>query len=140
MRPDPLHLPVLVLSGEFGRVHYALVYASTSLALASQVTLMFAADAVHALTMRSGRPGWHRLRGPDGRSAEATDADWRARGIAGFEELLASCASLGARILACEMALAASRLRHDELRGDLAISVAGIATLIADAGAAPIVF
>jgi peroxiredoxin family protein len=64
----------------------------------------------------------------------ALDARNRARGVAGFEELLQACAALGVGLIACEMGLRALGIGATELRNDLPIQRAGLATLLARQG------
>lgn len=133
---SPDKLSVLVLSGQFERVHYALVLASAAAAIGTPATLFFTDQALRALL--DGGPdgfGWRMLPATDGRSAGAVDDERRRRGIAGFEELLGACGELGVRILVCEMGLRAVGLEASALRTDLPIEVAGVVTFLADASA-----
>jgi peroxiredoxin family protein len=126
--PDSSPLPIIVHAPEFERVHYALVLASGAAAIGRTPILFFTGPALLALV------DWQRLDGAD------QDARFRAQGVAGFEELLAACAALGVRIIACEMALKASGLAASELRRDIAIETAGVVTLLGAAGPAGITF
>ena len=65
----------------------------------------------------------------------AVDDDLRARGVAGFEELLSACVDLGVRFIACEMGLRAMQLQPSALRSDVPIEVAGVVTFLGDASA-----
>ncbi|MFO1118775.1 MAG: DsrE family protein [Rhodospirillales bacterium] len=137
--PDhpPDKLSVLVLSGLFERVHYALVMASAAAAIGMPATLFFTDQALRAL-LQGGpdeAPGWRRLPSADGRPGGAVDDERRERGIAGFEELLGACGELGVRIIVCEMGLRAVGLEASALRADLPIEVAGVVTFLADASA-----
>lgn len=129
-------LSVLVLSGRFERVHYALVMASAAVAIGIPTTLFFTNAALHALTSDADGPGWRALAADGGRDGGAVDDARRARGVAGFEELLAACAELGVRLIACEMGLRAVGLAAADLRADVPIEVAGAVTFLADAAAA----
>jgi len=130
-------LSVLVLSGRFERVHYALVMASAAAAIGMPATLFFTDAALRALTSgAAGVPGWRALAADGGRDGGAVDDARRARGVAGFEELLSACAELGVRLIACEMGLRAVGLAAAELRADVPIEVAGAVTFLADASAA----
>jgi peroxiredoxin family protein len=130
-------LSLVVFSGDFARVHYALAMAASAAALGKAATLLFTGEAVHALAAAtdSREPGWRTLRSGDGRSGGQVDADYRARGVAGFEELLAACAELGVRLIACEMGMRIAGLDRAALRQDIAIEEAGLATFLADASA-----
>ena len=127
-------LSLIVMSGDFARVHYALVLASASAAIGKPVTLFFTDEALRALCISSHgeHPGWRALQA-GGRSAGRADGELRARGVAGFEELLQACGELGVRVIACEMGLRALGLQPSDLRQDVSIEVAGVVTLLADA-------
>lgn len=138
--PDPVlppdKLSLLVLSGDFERVQYALVVASAAAAIGTPVTLFFTNQALFSLAGEGpGGAGWRSLPGAAGRAGGAIDDERRARGVAGFEELLGACADLGVRFIACEMGLRAIGLDAAALRRDVPIEVAGVVTFIADASA-----
>ncbi len=120
--PDTLSLAVF--SGDFERVHYALVMASAAAAIGRKVTLFFTMEASRAL-LKTGRDGW----------GDEKDRVYRERGVAGFEELLTSCAALGVRFLVCEMGLRALNIERGELRDDLGIEEGGVVTFLNDASA-----
>lgn len=124
-------LSLIVFSGDFSRVHYALVMASAAAATNVPVTVFFTMKAAHALLADEG---WHGLGGEDGRSAAETDNGYVASGVAGFGELMAACAELGVRFMVCEMGLRALGLEGAELRGDLDITPGGVVSFLADAG------
>jgi peroxiredoxin family protein len=130
-RPDKLS--VVVFSGDYRKVHYALAAAAAAAAIDMPATLFFTMGACRALLAAddAGRPGWHALDG----DAAATDADHRQRGVAGFEELVESCAALGVRVLVCEMGLRAMALEDAPLRDDLEIEAGGLVTFLNDASA-----
>jgi peroxiredoxin family protein len=132
----PDRLSLLVLSGEFERVHYALVLASAAAAIGTPVTLFFTDGALPALTGEGpDGAGWRTLPGAAGRLGGAIDDERRGRGVAGFEELLSACAELGVRFIACEMGLRATGLDATALRKDVPIDIAGVVTFLADASA-----
>ena len=142
----PERLSVLLLSGSFERAHYALSMASTAAALERPATLFVTLAATRALLADDGqgRPGWASLPvSPDLADAEAAakvadgaglDARNRARGVAGFEELLQACTALGVEIMVCEMGLRALDLSAPALRGDVPIREGGLATLLGRGG------
>jgi peroxiredoxin family protein len=135
-------LSVILLSGCFDRIHYGLAMASAAAALGRPVTLFATLAATRAFAAQGpgGRPGWAGqplspgLATPDLADGEALDARNRGRGVAGFEELLQACAGLGVEIIVCEMGLRAQGLAAAELRADLPIQRAGLATLLARKG------
>ncbi len=129
-------LSMVVFSGDFDRVHYALAMAASAAALGRPVTLLFTGAAVRALAADiDGEAGWRGLHASDGRAAGQVDADYHTRGVAGFEELLAACAELRVRLIACEMGMRVGGLDRSALRADIAIEQAGLATFLADASA-----
>ncbi|TVR98791.1 MAG: hypothetical protein EA406_05755 [Rhodospirillales bacterium] len=137
---DAPGLGLIVHSGDFARVHYALVMASAAAAIDRPVTLFFTMAGLRAI-LRSGSDGtagWLHLPGGSDDSPAATgaevDARYRAGGVAGFEELLNACVSFGVRFLACEMGLKAAGLDRGMLRADLPIEQGGVVTLLAAVG------
>lgn len=139
---DPERLSLILLSGSFERVHYGLAMASAAAALARPVTLFATLGATRAFVASDpdGRPGWAALPlgpdliDPDLADGFALDARNRARGVAGFEELLQACIGLGVEIFVCEMGLRAQGFDAVALRSDLPIQRAGLATLLARPG------
>jgi peroxiredoxin family protein len=116
-------LSIIIHDGAFGRVHYALVLASAAAAIGRPVTLFFTMAATAALKA-------------DGDWGQGEDEALRARGIAGFEELLEACASLKARFLVCEAGLKAMDLNFEDLRDDLPLECAGAVTFLNEADGA----
>lgn len=130
MGAAPGKLSLVVFSGDYARAHYALAAAAAAAAIGRPATLFFTMEAARALAADHGAGGgWRALPG-----AEA-DAELRARGVAGFEELLESCAGLGVRFLVCEMGLRAIGMAPEALRGDVDAAVAGLVTFLNDAEA-----
>lgn len=135
-------LSVVLLSGSFERVHYGLCMAATAAALERPVTVFVTLAALRALVAAdaAGRPGWMGLPVPDEPADSdvadggALDARNRARGVAGFEELLQACAALEVEFMACEMGLRALGLAPGALRSDLKLAPGGLATLLARGG------
>ena len=130
MGAPPGKLSLVVFSGDYARAHYALAAAAAAAAIGRPATLFFTMQAARALAAPDDEGGgWRALPG-----AEA-DAELRARGVAGFEELLESCAGLGVRFLVCEMGLRAIGMAPEALRGDVGATVAGLVTFLNDAEA-----
>jgi peroxiredoxin family protein len=140
--PERQHLGLILLSGCFDRVHYGLAMASSAAALERPATLLATQGALRALVAEDadGRPGWAglplspELMAPGLADGGALDARNRARGVAGFEELLQACGALGVELIACEMGLRAEGIAASALRRDLPIQRAGLATLLARPG------
>ena len=135
-------LGIVLLSGSFERVHYALCMASTAAALERPVTLFVTLAALRAFVAADGhgRPGWMGLpvadepAGSEVADGAALDARNRARGVAGFEELLQACAAMEVEFMACDMGLRALGLAPGALRSDLRLEPGGLATLLARGG------
>jgi peroxiredoxin family protein len=129
-------ISIAVHSGDFERVHYALVMASAAAASDRAATLFFTGRAVAAVT---GATGWHTLAAPpDG--AAAHDGRLRAKGVAGFDELMSACGELGVRFIVCEMALRAAAVASDALRRDVKLEIAGVVTFLNQAGTGAVIF
>ncbi|MDX9859326.1 MAG: DsrE/DsrF/DrsH-like family protein [Rhodospirillales bacterium] len=135
----PDKLSIVVFSGDFDKVHYALVLASGAAAIGKAVTLFFTMEASRALMKpgADGRPAWRALpvASPAWANAGAMDDAFAARGVATFEELLAACPELGVRFLVCEMGLKAMDLSRDHLRDDIPVEDGGVVTFVTDASA-----
>jgi len=135
-------LSVVLLSGAFERVHYALCVATAAAALERPVTLFVTLGALPALVAEDGRgrPGWMRLPvGADVAGAEVVDGGalddrYRARGVVGFEELLEACRALEVELMVCDMGMRALGLEPGALRADLELRPGGLATLLARGG------
>jgi peroxiredoxin family protein len=125
MPPERRPLSLIVESGGFRRVHYALAIAAAAAAVGRPATLFFTMDALRAL---EAEEGWRALPG-----AEA-DARLAAAGCVDFETLVASCAELGVTFMVCEMGLKAIGLARGRLRDDVPIADGGLATLLMQDG------
>ncbi|MBK8174393.1 MAG: DsrE/DsrF/DrsH-like family protein [Rhodospirillales bacterium] len=134
-RTGPEKLSLIVQSDAFERVHYALVMASAAAAIGTPATLFFTNHALTALRAAdaTGELGWRTMSGVDGRPGGMLDDARRARGVAGFEELLEACVAFGVRFIACEMGLRVMGLEATLLRSDVPIETAGVVTFLADA-------
>ncbi len=134
--PRPSKLSLVVYSGDFDKVHYALAMASAAVAVNVPATLFFTMEAIRALGGPSGgTPGWHALRAGDGRGAREVDEEFGERGVARFDELLDACRDLGASFMVCEMGLRAVGLEMADLRGDIDFQQGGLVSFLNDARA-----
>lgn len=115
-------LSIVVFDGRFDRVHYALVLASAAAATNRRATLFFTGPALRALLPE----GWRRLDS----EPEAQEAEFAARRVATFAELLEACQALGVRFIACEMGLRALGLAPAELA--VPAEIAGVVTMLAE--------
>ena len=112
-------LSIIVRSGKYEDVHYALAMASAAVAVNKPALLFFTMAGIRALT---GPPppleDW------------ARDAENRQRGVGDFETLLQACVELGVRFIVCEMGLRSLAIDRTKLRADVPLTVAGIVTLL----------
>ncbi len=129
----PDKLSIVVYSGDYGRVHYALAMASAAAAMNKPVTLFFTMAAIRALARHEG---WRKLPAGDlapGENGGDQDGSMTAKGLAGFEELLDACVAFKVKFLVCEMGLRAAGLTKSDLRDDIPYDEGGIVTFLADA-------
>lgn len=138
--PRPDKLSVVVFSGTFDKVHYALALASAAAAVGTPATLFFTMEACRALVAlgADGVPAWRSLPPGEALGTSGGDVDdgYRERGVGTFDELLSACVDLGVTIMVCEMGLRAIGLGRDDLRTDLPLQEGGIVTFLNDASAA----
>jgi peroxiredoxin family protein len=120
-RSPPDKLSIVVFSGGYDKVHYALAMASAAAAVDRPVTLFFTMEAIRAL-LAKGAPDW---------SAEETAN--REKGVATMGELMDACGQLGVAFLVCTMGLKSLGVAARELRRDLAIAEGGIVAFLNDA-------
>jgi peroxiredoxin family protein len=145
LQTDRSTIAVIVQSGDFERIHYALALAASALAVNRPAVLFFTGGAIRALLRGdNGFPGWAVLPA-DAATAGAhavgehietgaeRDAVLKARGVGDFETLLDACVQLKARIIVCEMGLRAMAIERPALRDDVPVHVAGIVTLYEEA-------
>ena len=115
--PDKLSL--IIQSGDYNRVHYALVMASAALAVGKPVTLFFTMAATRALTA-----GW---------ADDVRETAFAADGLATFEGLLSACRELDATFMVCELGLRAEKLTTGDLRDDIPITGGSAVSFLSDA-------
>jgi len=134
----PQKLSIIIFSGDFDKIHYALVMASAAAAVDIPVTLFFTMGASRAL-LASPENAWQHLPGGEVAEAEETGGDvdnkFKQRSVASFEELLQACISLEVKFMVCDMGLRAMGLEGVALRGDVPIETGGMVTFFNDARA-----
>ena len=128
MNPDrPDKLSIAVFSGQFDKVHYALVMASAAAAIDTPVTLFFTMEAVRNI-LKPGADGVQSWASQTTTMCLETgadmDANFKENGVADFETLLTACVELGVRFLVCEMGLKAMGLK---------VELGGVVTFLNDA-------
>jgi peroxiredoxin family protein len=119
----PEKLSIIVFSGDYDRVHYALTLASAAAAIDTAVTLFFTMEGARALLPpgRAGAPNW-----------AAREAENTARGVATIEEMLAACVELGAAFMVCEVGLRGAGIATADLRPDVPCAEGGVVTFLND--------
>ncbi len=137
--PSPDSLSIVVFSGGFDRVHYALVMASAAAATNRRATLFFTGRALRALLNGAapGTLGWHDLdAADDGARPAERDQFFQSQGLATFEELLSACVMLKVTFMACEMGMRALDLpAGTRFRDDVPVAAGGVVTFLNDASA-----
>lgn len=127
----PEKLSIVVFSGDFDKIHYALVMASAAAAIDIPATLFFTMGAGRALLET---PSWRALPageiGRDGETAGDIDDGFKRRGVAGFEDLLQACVALGVKFMICDMGLRALGLEGAALRDDVPVETGGMVTFL----------
>ncbi len=125
-------LSIIAFSSDFGRIHYALSTAAAASATNMSVTVMFTMGAIRAVAVdSSGAPGWGKLTDENTNTAGIVqDKINQSKGIAGFEELLAACSSMGVTFLVCEMGLKAGGVQTEKLREDMSFEPGGLVTFL----------
>ncbi|HER26050.1 MAG TPA: hypothetical protein ENI69_02965 [Rhodospirillales bacterium] len=137
----PEKISIIVFSGEFDKIHYALVTAAAAAAIDIPATLFFTMAASRALLAPDddGRPAWRNLppghSGAMGPTAGRVDDGFKERTVANFEDLLTSCVALGVKFMVCDMGLRALDLEGAQLRHDVPIETGGMVTFLNDASA-----
>lgn len=121
-------LSIVVFSGDFDKVHYALVMAAAAVASNRAVTLFFTMWAGRALEAGAG---WRRLRCCDGSDAPSMDERFKQANVADFETLLEACVALGVTFMVCEMGVKALGMDPDGLRPDVPVTKGGLVTFLA---------
>lgn len=112
-------LSIIVRSGDYESVHYALALAAAAVAVNKTAVLFFTMGGIRALTGS-----------PPGLADWGRDALMRERGVGDFETLLQACVELGAKVIVCEMGLRALGIDKAALRKDVPVTIAGIVTLL----------
>lgn len=134
----PDKLSVVVFSGTFEKVHYALVMAAAAAAVGRPATLFFTMESCQALLKpgADGAPSWRHLPAASGGgSGGGVDDGYAAKGVATFEELLTACVEMRVQFMVCEMGLRAMGIERAALRADVPLEDGGVVTFLNDASA-----
>jgi len=135
-KSSPDHLSIIVYSGYFDHIHYALVMASAATAVGRKATLFFTMKAIRALTRSpsDGVQGWSALPLSHGNeTARQREHRFKQEGLGTFEDLFDACQSLGVTFMVCELGLMAEGLTITDLRDDITITAGGAVTFIKQA-------
>ena len=132
--PSPDSLAIVVHSGDFDKVHYALVMASAAVATNKPAMLFFTMGACHALLKPNtdGTHPWQRMpvSSDSAQNGGEMDQTFGAHRVATFEELITSCAELGVTFMVCEMGLRALDITRDDLRDDIDFKEGGVVSFL----------
>ena len=129
-------LSLIVFSGDYDRVHYAFVIASSAAATGRRVTMFFTMTGIKALfgPDSDNTPGWQMLSCTDNSTtAGGWDDVYGRANIAQMEELIKACAEFDVSFKVCEMGLKAESIDMANLRKDLSINKGGMVAFLAEA-------
>lgn len=132
-RPEKLSL--IVFSKCAARVHYALVMASATAAIATPVTIFFTMGATVALGKpnENGTHPWQTMPAEGYNNGEEMNKAFIDKNVADFETLLSACSELGVKFMVCEMGLQAIGMKRENLRDDVNVEIGGVVTFMNDA-------
>jgi peroxiredoxin family protein len=134
----PEKLSIIIFSGDFDKIHYALVMANAAATINIPVTLFFTMSASRAL-LASPENAWQYLPGgaiaKTGETGGNINNKFKKRRVATFEELLQACVSLEVKFMVCDMGLRAMDLEGNALRSDVPLEAGGMVTFFNDASA-----
>jgi peroxiredoxin family protein len=133
-------LSIIIYSGYYDKIHYALVMAAAAAAIGRPVTLFFTMGACHALkpSDSNGNPAWRVLSLSEEHNSDIAafggdrDDHYATQNVATFDDLLQSCIQLGVTFMVCEMGLEAEGLREVTLRADIPFQKGGVVTFLND--------
>ena len=114
-------LGILLLSGEYERVHYGFVLACGAASLGGPVVVFATNRALHGF-----RADWSGLASAD------QDRSVQASGVAGLEALRDAAIALDCRLVACDAGLRIAGLTASDLLPGIAVG--GVTAFLADAG------
>ena len=139
--PQIEKLSIIIHSGYYDKIHYALVMAAAAASIDRPVTLFFTMGACKSLKQSdsSGNPAWRELPLSEEQKSNISDCGgnrddfYATQNIATFENLLESCIQLGVTFMVCEMGLKAEGLNGPALRNDISFQEGGVVTFLNDA-------
>lgn len=143
--PVNTQLSILLYTGDFDRIHYALSMATAAAAIDKKVTIFITMAACKAFMCdASGMlSGWKTLPISSGAASaintEALNDYYAAQGIATFETLLEAAADLSIECIVCETGLRAMQLEKNALDSRLNFISGGLASFLNKAGSGAII-
>ena len=134
-------LSIIIYSGYYDKIHYALAMASAAAAIGRPVTLFFTMGACLALKQpdSSGLPAWKNLPLSEDRNSDFAsnggnlDDRYLLQKVATFDDLLNSCIEFGVIFMVCEMGLKAEGIQVQQLNNDIPFREGGLVTFLNDA-------
>ena len=134
----PEKISIIIFSGNFNKIHYALAMASAAASINIPVSLLFTMEATRAL-LASPKNAWQKMPAGGSFKIEETGDDvdkvLKKNKVASFEELLQACVSLEVKFMICEMGLRALEIDSKAIRSDIPIKTGGLVTFFNDASA-----
>ena len=137
--PNLEKLSIIIFSGYYDKVHYALVLAAAAAAIGRSATLFFTMGACQALKLsNSDNPSWRELplsekhKSDKDETGGTRDDQYANQNLATFDALLESCIQLDVTFMVCEMGLEAEGLKRLDLRTDIPFQEGGVVTFLND--------
>ena len=129
-------LSLIVFSGNFDRVHYALAMASAAAATDRPVTLFFSGPSLHFFLdhANDGTPGWAALNSTEiGKSPIERNRELKNCGIGTIEELALACVDLNVSFYRCDLGMKATKLDASMFRKDIPTQSGGLVSFLSEA-------
>jgi peroxiredoxin family protein len=136
---DKAPFSIILYTGDFDRIHYALAMAATAAAMDRPVTLFITMAACRAF-LSDSHNGWESLPLSSGvtglpvTGAGMLDQHYIRQGIAGFETLLEAAIDLGIDFIVCEMGLRAMGLTEAEFIPGLSVTTGSLVNALKNSG------
>ena len=134
--PFRRRLSLIVFSGDFDRVHYALAMASAAAAMDRPVTLFFSGRALHFFLADAvdGTPGWAALNsGEISKTTIERNEELKNDGIGTIEELALAGINLDVSFFWCDMGVKATNLAANMFRTDIPTRGGGLVSFLSEA-------
>ena len=127
-------LSLILFSGDYDRVHYALAIASAAASTNRPVTLFLAGGGLKLILADIDKtPGWSQLRASEnGKSPLEQDRENCENGIGTINELLGACIHLDVTFYHCDMAVSATGLADKKFREDIPIKSGGLVSFLSE--------